>query len=113
MENCIFCKIISGIIKSEFLYEDENMVIIRDISPQTKIHLLMIPKTHYENVSALTDENALILGKCIKKIGEISESLGLKNGFRLCMNTGADACQSVYHLHVHIIGGDVLSGRMG
>jgi diadenosine tetraphosphate (Ap4A) HIT family hydrolase len=113
MENCIFCKIIAGNIPSSKVYEDENMIIIRDINPQAKIHLLLIPKQHFANIIEMTDEQSQIVAKCIKKLSAITSQLGLDGGFRLVSNKGAYACQSVEHLHIHILGGEKLSERMG
>jgi histidine triad (HIT) family protein len=113
MTNCIFCKIIAGEIPAKKLYEDENMLIIQDIGPQAKRHYLMIPKEHYASVLELNPTRAETLGKCLNKIKELSDTLGLKNGVRLVLNQGADACQSVFHLHIHVLGGQKLSGKMG
>ena len=110
---CVFCKIIKGDIPSKKVYEDDNMIIIHDIEPQAKYHYLMIPKQHFANIIEMTDEQSLILGKCLKKLGELEDSLGLENGFRLISNKGANACQSVEHLHIHILGGEKLSIKMG
>ncbi len=109
---CVFCKIIKGEIPSQKVYEDDDMIIIKDINPQVKKHYLMIPKQHFANIIEMTSEQAVILGKCLKKIGELANELGLEGGFRLVSNKGADACQSVEHLHIHILGGEQLSERM-
>lgn len=109
---CVFCKIIKGEIPSQKVYEDDDMIIIKDINPQAQKHYLMIPKQHFANVIEMTAEQAVILGKCLKKIGELANELGLEGGFRLVSNKGADACQSVEHLHIHILGGEQLSERM-
>ena len=113
MENCIFCKIIKGDIPSTKLYEDEDMIIIKDINPQAAVHLLLIPKEHYANVCEMSDLQALILAKCLKKLATLTDTLGLKDGFRIVSNKGANACQSVEHLHIHVLGGSKLSERMG
>lgn len=113
MENCLFCKIVRGEIPSPRLYEDDDMIIIRDIAPQAPVHLLLIPKKHYADVTEMTEEDAVTLGKCLKKVGEIATDLGLENGFRLVSNKGEDGRQSVHHLHVHILGGHPLDEKMG
>ncbi|NLZ25756.1 MAG: histidine triad nucleotide-binding protein [Clostridiales bacterium] len=110
--DCIFCKIIKGEIPAQKAYEDENMIIIHDISPQAKLHYLLIPKEHYANIIEMTEEQAVTLGKCLKKLSTLVDELGLSGGFRLVSNKGAHACQSVEHLHIHIIGGEQLSGKM-
>jgi histidine triad (HIT) family protein len=112
MNGCIFCKIIKGEIPSAKLYEDDDMIIIKDISPQAKIHLLLIPKPHYANIIEMSEEQAATLAKCLKKLSTLVNALGLEGGFRLVSNKGAFGCQSVEHLHIHILGGEQLSPRM-
>lgn len=113
MNDCIFCKIIKGEIPSTKVYEDDDMVIIKDIAPQAPIHLLLLPKQHFANIIEMTDEQAQILGRCLKKLSTLVDDLGLKEGFRLISNKGAHACQSVEHLHIHILGGAQLTEKMG
>ena len=112
MENCIFCKIANGEIPSTKLYEDDDMVIIKDLNPQAPVHLLLIPKQHYANIVEITDAQAQTLAKCVKKLSTLPDTLGLQNGFRLVSNKGEDGCQSVGHLHIHILGGRKLSDTM-
>ena len=112
MENCLFCKIIKGEIPSTKIYEDEDMLIIKDIAPQAEIHYLLLPKEHFANIVEMTDKQAATLAKCIKKLSTMVDELGLSNGFRLVSNKGKDACQSVEHLHIHILGGQQLADRM-
>ncbi len=112
MENCIFCKIANGSIPSTKLYEDENMVIIKDLNPQAPVHLLLIPKEHYANIIEMSDTEAQTLAKCVKKLSTLTNELGLENGFRLVSNKGEDGCQSVNHLHIHILGGKKLDDKM-
>ncbi len=109
---CIFCKIIAGEIPSERVYEDDDMIIIRDINPQAKIHYLMIPKQHFANISEMTDEQSLIVARMLKTLGGMADKLGLEGGFRIVSNKGADACQSVEHLHIHVLGGEKLNDKM-
>lgn len=110
--DCIFCKIVSGEIPSTKMYEDENMVIIKDIDPQATLHYLLIPKEHYANIIEMTDEQAVTLSKCIKKLSTLVDELGLNDGFRLVSNKGENGCQTVEHLHIHILGGEKLSEKM-
>lgn len=112
MENCIFCKIIAGEIPSERVYEDEKMIIIKDIHPQAPVHLLMIPKTHYKDVTELDEQTAETLGECFLTLGRHIDEFGLKDGFRLIVNKGEAAGQTVWHLHVHILGGTKMSEKM-
>lgn len=112
MNDCIFCKIIKGEIPSVKLYEDEDMVIIRDVAPQAPVHLLLLPKEHFANIVEMSDAQAVTLGKCLKKLSSLVDKLGLSGGFRLVSNKGKDACQSVEHLHIHILGGAQLADKM-
>lgn len=111
--NCVFCKIIKGEIPSTKVYEDDDMLIIKDLNPQAPIHLLLLPKEHYANIIEMSDAQAQTLAKCIKKLSDITDQLGLQNGFRLISNKGKDGCQSVEHLHIHILGGAPLADKMG
>ncbi len=113
MENCLFCKIIKGEIPSSKVYEDEEMLIFKDINPQAPVHLLLVPKRHFANIVEMSDEEAVIMAHCIKKLSGMVDELGLSGGFRLISNKGKDACQSVEHLHIHILGGTKLSENMG
>ena len=112
MENCLFCKIIKGEIPAAKVYEDDDMLIFKDIAPQAPIHLLLVPKKHYASIVEMTEDDAMVLGKCIKKLSSMVDELGLSGGFRLVSNKGADGCQSVEHLHIHILGGEKLSDKM-
>lgn len=112
MSDCIFCKIANGEIPSTKLYEDDDMIIIKDLNPQAPVHLLLIPKEHYANIIEMSDAQAQTLAKCVKKLSTLTEQLGLQNGFRLVSNKGEDGCQSVGHLHIHILGGAKLSDTM-
>ena len=112
MDNCIFCKIVKGDIPSAKVYEDEDMIIIKDLNPQAPVHLLLIPKEHYANIVEMSDAQAQSLAKCLKKLSTLTDKLGLQNGFRLVSNKGEDGCQSVGHLHIHILGGTKLSDTM-
>ncbi len=108
MDDCIFCKIIKGEIPSKRYYEDDLMIVIADISPKAKLHYLAIPKKHYKLLSEMNDEDAANLSKIFKKIAEIAPSLGLENGYRIIINQGDDAVQTVPHLHIHMLGGQKL-----
>ena len=110
--DCIFCKIVKGEIPSPRVYEDDDFIIICDIAPQAKYHYLAIPKKHFADVTEMTAEDAMLVGRILKKIGELAETLGLSGGFRLVSNKGADAMQSVPHLHIHILGGEKMSDKM-
>ena len=109
---CLFCSIVKGEIPSNKVYEDENVYAFYDINPQAPVHVLVIPKAHISAVSEINSENSSIIAKIFECIPVIAEKCGLKNGYRVVSNCGKDACQSVEHLHFHILGGDQLSDRM-
>ena len=110
--DCIFCKIISGDIPSKKAYEDETMYAFYDINPQAPVHILVIPKEHISGVDGITAENSAVVAKIFEKIPMIAKEAGITNGYRVISNCGDDACQSVHHLHFHILGGAQLSERM-
>lgn len=112
MENCLFCKIAAGEIPSKKVYEDGDMLAFYDINPMAKVHVLVIPKTHIENVDGINADNAAVVAKIFAKIGEIAKKAGITNGYRVISNCGADAKQSVMHLHFHILGGQELPEKM-
>ena len=105
MSDTIFGKIISGEIPSEFLYQDEHCIAINDINPQAPVHVLVIPRQSIPRlVDAQLDDQAL-LGHLLLVAGKLAQQLGIGDAFRLVVNNGADAGQTVFHLHLHIIGG--------
>lgn len=107
-DDCVFCKIIKGEIPSAKVYEDDKMLVFKDIEPKAKIHLLAVLKTHFKLLSDMGETEADLLTYMLRKIPQIAEDNGLKNGYRLIINQGEDAGQSVFHLHVHILGGETL-----
>ncbi len=109
MENCIFCKIIKGEIPSPRLYEDDKMIVIKDIEPKAKLHYLCIPKTHFALLSEMDDEKAETLKHCFTKISQLEEQLGLQEGYRVIVNQGENGGQTVHHLHIHLLGGEKLA----
>ena len=108
MENCIFCKIVAGEIPSPRLYEDEKMIVINDIEPKAKKHYLCIPKTHFATLNEMDGEKAEIVKYCFEKIASLEEMLGLSDGYRVIINQGKNGGQTVPHLHIHLLGGEVL-----
>ncbi len=108
MENCIFCKIIAGEIPSPRYYEDDKMIIIKDIQPQAKLHYLCIPKTHFALLSEMDEEKLELVKYCFKTIPTLEEKLGLQDGYRVIINQGENGGQTVAHLHIHLLGGEKL-----
>ncbi|MCR5249176.1 MAG: histidine triad nucleotide-binding protein [Lachnospiraceae bacterium] len=105
MEDCIFCRIIKGEIPSTKVFEDEISYAFRDINPQAPVHILIVPKEHVGSVAELTQEHEAKVGRIFTNIAKIAKEEGLESGFRVISNTGADAGQTVPHLHFHILGG--------
>lgn len=110
--DCLFCSIAEGSIPSAKVYEDDKMLAFRDINPQAPTHILVIPKEHIPSVDGINSENSSIVAAIFEKIPLIAANEGLKNGYRVISNCGSDACQSVKHLHFHILGGTQLSEKM-
>ena len=108
MSECIFCKINAGEIASPKVYEDDNMFIIKDIDPKAEKHYLAIPKKHYKLLGETDEDDRKCLAEMLYRIAELADSLGLKNGYRLVINQGDDAGQTVFHLHIHILGGQIM-----
>lgn len=105
MDDCLFCKFAKGEIPVNKVYEDEDFIVIRDINPQAKNHFLAIPKTHFKLLSEMSENDAERLKRLLKKIPTLEKELELKNGYRLVINQGDDAGQTVPHLHIHILSG--------
>jgi histidine triad (HIT) family protein len=110
--DCIFCKIIAGEIPCAKVYEDESVYAFRDIQPQAPVHVLVVPKQHIASVDEINAENAALVAKIFEAIPKIAKAEGLANGYRVITNCGEDGCQSVKHLHFHVLGGKKLSERM-
>lgn len=112
MADCLFCKIIAGDIPSTKVYEDDQVYAFRDIAPQAPTHVLVIPKAHISGCNGVTAENSAVVAHIFEVIPQIAGAEGLTNGYRVVSNCGDDACQSVHHLHFHILGGKQLSEKM-
>ena len=110
--DCLFCKIAAGDIPSTKVYEDELVYAFRDIAPQAPTHILVIPKAHIGSVNEITAENSGVVSHIFEVIPEIAKAEGLAGGYRVVSNCGADAGQTVFHLHFHILGGKTLQTEM-
>jgi len=112
MDNCLFCKIIAGEIPSAKVYENDSVYAFRDIAPQAPTHILVIPKAHIVSAGEITAENSDAAARCFEAISAIARSEELTGGFRVISNCGADAGQTVPHLHFHILAGKKMSEKM-
>ena len=111
--DCIFCKIANGIIPSNKVYEDNDMLAFHDINPQAPVHMLVLPKKHVASVAATTDEDQALLGHMMRVAAKMAEERGIaESGYRLIVNTGRDGAQTVMHLHLHVLGGKALTEQM-
>ena len=112
MTDCLFCKIIRAEIPSKKVYEDENVYAFYDIAPQAPVHILVIPKMHITSADEIDTDSAASVAHVFAAIPKIAALAGLTNGYRVITNIGEDGCQSVKHLHFHILGGCKLSEQM-
>jgi histidine triad (HIT) family protein len=113
-ENCIFCKIVSGEIPGTIVHRDDQATAFRDINPAGPTHILIVPNRHIESVNALGSGDEQLVGHLYTVAGQLAKNEGLEaTGYRLITNTGPDAGQTVFHLHVHLIGGQPLKHPMG
>ncbi len=110
--DCLFCKILAGDIPSAKVYENEWIYAFRDINPQAPVHVLVIPKEHICCADEVSAANSAVVAKIFEAIPAIAKQEGLTNGYRVITNCGEDGCQSVKHLHFHLLGGKKLSERM-
>ena len=112
MSDCLFCKIAAGQIPSTKVYEDDTVLAFRDIAPMAPTHILVIPKAHIPSVDGITAENSGVVAHIFETIPQIAQAEGLTGGYRVVSNCGADAGQTVHHLHFHILGGKQLALEM-
>lgn len=110
--DCLFCKIIKGEIPSSKVYENEYVYAFNDINPMAPVHVLVVPKAHIKKTDEITEENSVYVAKIFEAVAEIAKQLGLEKGYRVITNCGEDGCQSVMHLHFHILGGKKLPETM-
>jgi histidine triad (HIT) family protein len=103
--NCIFCKIVAGQIPAKKVHEDDELLAFHDIHPWAPVHVLIIPKQHIVSMADVTDAEAGLLGRMMALSPKLMRDLGVHNGYRHVINTGADGHQEVMHLHLHVMGG--------
>ena len=110
MSDCLFCKILAGEIPSDKIYEDDKMFVFKDLYPKAEVHLLAIPRVHIESLNEVSDEHDEIMTHMLKQLPKLAKEQGLKDGFRTIINTGKGGGQVVFHLHIHLLGGNNLPG---
>jgi len=106
MSQCLFCQIINGELNASIVYQDERIVAFNDINPQGPTHVLVVPRRHIATLNDLTDEDDQLVGEMVRRAAAIAKSQGIANaGFRTVFNTNREAGQTVFHIHLHLIGG--------
>jgi histidine triad (HIT) family protein len=114
VENCLFCRIVAGTIPATIVYRDEQVTAFQDIQPQAPVHVLIVPNGHVAGTNELIDEHDAVIGYLMRSAHVVAQQQGVaESGYRLVVNTGKDAQQSVAHLHVHLIGGRPMSWPPG
>ena len=103
--NCIFCKIVSGQVPSRQVYQDQELVVFTDIHPAAPVHLLMVPREHFDNLGTAQPAHEGLLGRMLLLAPRLAREQGASDGFRVVINNGPDGGQEVYHLHAHVLGG--------
>ena len=103
--NCIFCRIVAGQIPARKVHEDDELLVFHDIHPWAPVHVLVVPKQHVASLAEVGPEHEALLGRMLGLAPRLMKQLGVDNGFRLVVNTGADGGQEVHHLHMHVMGG--------
>ena len=113
-DNCLFCRLINGEVAADVLYQDARAVAIRDINPQAPVHALVLPKEHVESLDDIGQRDEALMGHLMRVASRVANEQGLaESGYRTVVNTGAGAGQSVFHLHVHVLGGRELTWPPG
>ena len=112
MDNCLFCRIVKGEIPSAKVFENDRVFAFRDIQPQAPVHVLVVPKKHVASIAEIDQLDNDDIAACLRAVAQIASDSALSGGFRVISNCGPDACQSVSHLHFHILGGLQMADRM-
>ena len=108
MSDCLFCKIISGEIPSQKVYEDDQCFAFKDIAPMAPVHFLVVPKAHFASAAEVTEENEALIGHIYTVIAKLAKEMGIADGYRVVTNVGALAGQTVHHIHFHVLSGKQL-----
>ena len=110
MSDCLFCKIAAGEIPGDIVYQDEKMVVFKDIAPKAQVHLLAIPHEHIESLNSIGEDHDALIAYMMRQLPRLAKEQGLNEGFRTIINTGPGGGQVVFHLHIHLLGGTGLPG---
>jgi histidine triad (HIT) family protein len=113
MDNCLFCRIVEGEIPSNKVYEDDSVIAFHDIDKKAPVHVLIVPKKHIASIAEVSEEDMGIIANIVRTAQKLAAEFGLKDGFRIVVNTGKDGGQSVPHLHFHLLGGRALAWPPG
>jgi histidine triad (HIT) family protein len=114
MDSCLFCALVAGKVKADIVYRDEHIVAFKDVKPQAPVHLLLIPRKHLAGVLDIEPDDHLLIGEIFHVAARLARDQGIADsGFRVVVNSGADAGQSVFHLHYHLIGGRLMTWPPG
>lgn len=107
MSDCIFCKIIAREIPADIVYEDNNVLVFKDIHPKAPTHLLVVPKRHIDSLAHLTEKDSELAGHLMVSLARVAQQIGLK-GYKVVFNTGKEGGQVVFHIHAHLLGGSTI-----
>lgn len=110
MSDCLFCKIAAGEIPSDTVYEDDQVIVFKDLYPKAKVHLLVVPRVHVESLIEMDASRDALMAHMMRLLPKLAEEQGLGSGFRTIINTGPGGGQEVFHLHIHLLGGGKLPG---
>ncbi len=114
MSDCLFCKMVSGEIKPDIVYEDNAVIAFRDVNPQAPVHVLVIPREHISTLNELQPEHSELVGKLFQAARQVAQQEGISDrGYRTVMNCNAEAGQTVFHIHLHLLGGRVMGWPPG
>jgi histidine triad (HIT) family protein len=110
MSDCLFCKILAGEIPSDKVYEDDLVYVFKDIYPKADVHLLIIPRVHIDSLNELDESHDKVMAHMMRLLPKLAKDQGLDTGFRTIINTGPGGGQEIFHIHLHLLGGDHLPG---
>ncbi len=110
MSDCLFCKIAAGEIPADIVFEDEQVVVFRDIYPKADVHLLLIPRQHIASLNELEPAHDALIAHMMRLLPKLARDQGLDDGYRTIVNTGPSGGQEIFHLHLHLLGGGRLPG---